>query len=160
MIAGTVQESDRLRMMRRSRDRGINFVKLNKTVIYPLNTVIVKSDKEEFGTSATSFMPISVRNIETKAIGQRAKILESNIYEYFNDQLISTRLESINFNSVDEQLRLRINQTLQDNPDADSEMISGFSQFRIKKQSRCILNENRMTTVVVKGEYVSTKAYV
>ena len=126
--------------MRRSRDRGINFVKLNKTVIYPLNLNIervnVKSDKEEaFRTSATSFMPIplSVRNIETKAIGQRAKILESNLHQYFNDQLISTRLESINFNSVDEQLRLRINQTLQDNPDADSEMVAGFSSFRVKK---------------------------
>jgi len=124
-------------MMRRSRDRGINFVKLNKSVIYPLNInierVIPKSEKEEFRTSATSFMPMSVRNIETKAIGQRAKILESNMNQYFNDQLISTRLESINFNSVDEQLRLRINHTLNDNPDADSEMIAGFSQFRVKK---------------------------
>jgi len=31
---GEVSEQDRLRLFRRSRDRGINFVKLNKEVIY------------------------------------------------------------------------------------------------------------------------------
>ena len=95
--------------MRRSRDRGINFVKLNKDVIY---TSQVSPTENNFQRSAVSFMPQSVRNIDTKAIEQRRKILQTE-QQTFNGNAISERLERQNlasegsppFNSVDEQLR-------------------------------------------------------
>jgi hypothetical protein len=69
-------------------------------------------------------------------VQHRAKILGNEFTQFFNDSLISVRLErnkngELQFNSVDEQLRQRINKVSLVNPDADSEQIAGNHGLKV-----------------------------
>ena len=55
---------------------------------------------------------------------------------------------------------MRLDKALHQNPDADPDNLIDHNSIRVHKESICYLNENVLTSVVVKGEHVSTKSYV
>jgi len=128
---------DRIRMFRKSRDKAINFVKLNRDIIYPVQPLTKRTDS-----------PIRV---------SQASILQTpaEVSLKFNDGLASERVQrpsKLDFNSINEQLRLRLNQPLS--------IAKSRGSHPLTKRESPDAFEGKLTTVVVQGEHVSAKSYV